>query len=418
MTWVVTCFGCSLLSLFWHRWLVPCVTLLHHPRMDTEQIGSKVYEQRSVVAASSDATSSGNRTFLTPAACSATPAGSPSSSFHPETASPGPTCSAEAGPVLVGGDPRTDPMCMVSSSPLWRGLASQTAKSPASVSPSPASKLGKSTGLVVRDAWTVFSTADKTRDGSLVNSAAEALKPLESELTGSGRAGDALTELATPNNFDKNSRGCSEVSVRAVDGHCMSADQPGQYTQRFDTRVNGRPISLSDRILEKRYSSSSRAGGKVDEHRDGRRSQAVSANSKMVRRRDGSVGQEGADGSAVCAVMSTQGCDVVGQSLSPPATATATAPLDGLTIFPTYTPSTTAVSYSDTCQEHSTARAAQTTPRSTLRHLPSVRSTYQEGQKKAVSLRERIVELSVECPGPTASRWMLQLQRIEERTHS
>ena len=119
-------------------------------------------------------------------------------------------------------------------------------------------------------------------------------------------------------------------------------------------------------ILEKRYSSSSRAGGKVDEHRHGRRSQAVSANSKMVRRRDGSVGQEGADGSSLCVVMSTQGCDVVGQSLSPPATATATAPiatapLDGLTIFPTYTPSTTAVSNSDTCQEHSTARAAQTT---------------------------------------------------------
>ena len=210
----------------------------------------------------------------------------------------------------------------------------------------------------MRDAWTVFSTADETRDGSLVNSAAEALKSLESGLTGSGRAGDALTELATPktaqtarvvmsladkllsrrfaveNNFDKNSRGCSEVSVRTVDGHCMSADQPGQYTQRFDSRVDGHPISLSDRILEKRYSSSSRAGGKVDEHRDGRRSQAVSANSKMVRRRDGSVGQDGADGSSVCAVMSTQGCDVVGQSLSPCSIATATAPLDGLTIFP------------------------------------------------------------------------------------
>ena len=118
--------------------LTDALTLLHYPRMDTEQIGSKVYEQRSVVAASSDATSSRNRTFLTPAACSATPAGSPSSSSHPETASPGPTCSAEAGPVLVGGDPRIDQMCMVSSSPLGRGeggLASQTAKSPASVSP-------------------------------------------------------------------------------------------------------------------------------------------------------------------------------------------------------------------------------------------------------------------------------------------
>ena len=134
----------------------------------------------------------------------------------------------------------------------------------------------------------------------------------------------------------------------------MSADQ-----LRSDTRVDGHTVSLQDRILAKRFSITALAEGKIDVHRDGYRSQAESEKAKMVRRRDRSVGQEGADGSSVCAVMSARSCEVVGQSLCPPATATATAPLDGDTIFPTCT--TTAVSFGDTCQEHSATRAAQAT---------------------------------------------------------
>ena len=112
----------NLVTKFGQTWSLAKLglALLHYPRMDTEQIGSKVFEQRSVVAASSDATSSGNRTFLTPAACSATPAGSPSSSSHPETASPGPTCSAENRPkcvwypLLPSGEGAGIPNCQVS----------------------------------------------------------------------------------------------------------------------------------------------------------------------------------------------------------------------------------------------------------------------------------------------------------------
>ena len=212
-----------------------------------------------------------------------------------------------------GGDPRTDQMRMTSS-PLRGELATQTATSPESVRRSPASnlELEKSSGHDVRDALTC-----SVRDGS----GAKDENSTEVAVTGSGLAGDAMTELATPktaqtarvvlsladkllslrfavgDNVDKNSRGCSEVSVHAVDGHCMSADQPGQYGLRSDTRVDGHPVSLSDRILAKRFSITALAEGKIDVHRDGYRSQAKSEKAKMVRRRDGSVGQEVADGS-------------------------------------------------------------------------------------------------------------------------
>ena len=317
-----------------------------------------------------------------------------------EASASGSAASATDGRVLEKGRrPENRPVVGRSYSPLREGLASPTATSPVSVRQSTASSVENSTGHDVPVALPLHTTNGDARDGLLGNSAEKAVK-----VTGSGLPGDEMMELASPKSAQsitlsgrdgtelatpktaknarvalsladrlllrrfavgdknsKNSRGSSEDPVHAVDGHCMSADQLGQSGLITGTRVDGHPVLLSDRILERRFSVTTTAQEKPEEQSDGCGSQASMVQAKVERRRDGSVGRKGSDGSAVCSVASAKSSKVVSQSLCPPATATATAPLDGATIFPTCTPSPTADACGFTNQEHSTTRAARAT---------------------------------------------------------